>query len=86
MSSNLLRVFVRFALFFEPISPRFISFWLRRRLKDWKDKGLISDYKVTTERTGKFHYKILLDLELSEQQVEWVLDDTLLRIFGGFGR
>jgi hypothetical protein len=79
LSSNLLRLFARFALFFEPISPRFISFWLGRRLENWKNSGIIHDYKINTKRTGKFHYKIEVDLELSTQQAAWVLGDTLIR-------
>ncbi len=86
LSSNLLRLFARFALFFEPISPRFISFWLGRRLKNWKDRGIIDDYKVNTRRTGKFHYKIEVNLELSPQQAKWILRDTLIRTLRRFGR
>lgn len=86
LSSNLLRLFARFALFFEPISPRFISFWLGRRLENWKNSRLIGDYKVNTRRTGKFHYKIEVDLELSPQQADWILRDTLIRILRGFRR
>ena len=41
MSSNRLPLLIRFALLLEPISPSFVSFWLRRKLKSWKNKGLI---------------------------------------------
>jgi hypothetical protein len=67
-------------LFFEPISPRFVSFWLRRRLRKWKDRGLIDDFKVKTRRISKFHYKIEVDLDLRPQQANYVLSDLLIRI------
>jgi hypothetical protein len=86
LSSNLLRLFARFALFFEPISPRFVSFWLRRRLKKWKSRGLIDAYRVNTRRVGKFHYRIILDLELNRRQAERIKDELMRIIFGRFGR
>jgi hypothetical protein len=63
------------------MSPRFISFWVRRRLEDWKNRGLIDDYKVKTRRIGRFHYKIEVDLDLKQQQTTWILRDTLVRMF-----
>ena len=80
MSSTLIPLLARFALFFEPISPRFVSFWLRRRLRKWKNRGLIDDYKVKTRRISKFHYKIEVDLDLTSQQADYVLSDMLIRI------
>jgi hypothetical protein len=79
-ASNHLPLLARFALFFEPISPRFVSFWLRRRLKKWKNRGLIDDYKVKTRRIGKFHYKIEVDFDLSPEQTDYILSDMLIRI------
>jgi hypothetical protein len=58
-----------------------MSFWLRRRLKDWKNRGLIDDYKVKTRRIGRFHYKIEVDVDLKQQQTTWILRDTLVRMF-----
>ena len=80
MSSSLLHLFVRVAFFFEPVSPRFMSFWLRRRLRGWKDGGLIDDYRVKTKRIGKFHYKVEVDLDLTSKQADWMLRDALVRI------
>jgi hypothetical protein len=80
LSSILLPLLGRFALFLEPISPRFVSFWLGRRLKDWRSRGLIDDYKVKTRRIGRFHYRVEVDLDLSPQQANWMLKDTLIRM------
>jgi hypothetical protein len=67
-------------LLLEPISPRFVSFWLRRRLKNWKNKGLIDDYRVKMRRIGKFHYRIEVDVDLRSQQANQILGDTLVRM------
>jgi len=56
---------------------------LRRKLKEWKRKGVIDGYKVKTKRVGKFHYRIDVDLDFTPQQANWILRDTLIRIFKG---
>jgi len=86
LSSRLLSLFARFALLFEPISPPFISFWLQRRLRNWKSRGLVDDYRVSTTRSGKFHYKIEVDLDLNSRQAKWVLADILVRLLKRLGR
>jgi hypothetical protein len=73
MSSRLFSLLVRFGFVFEPISPRFISFFLGRKLKEWKNKRLIDDYKTKTRRIGKFHYKIDMDLDLTPEQAKSML-------------
>jgi hypothetical protein len=73
LSASLSSLFARFVLFFEPISPRFVSFLLRRKLEEWKGKGLIDAYKVKTKRVGKFHYRIDVDLDFTPQQANWIL-------------
>jgi hypothetical protein len=70
-------LFVRAAFFFEPLAPTAISFYLGRRLNELKEEGLISDYKSRTQRLGKFHYRIEVDLDVNEQQTQYVLDDLL---------
>ena len=65
-----LRRFVISALFaLEPISPRFISFFLGHRLNKWQKERLVDDYKVKTKRLGKFHYKIEIDLDFTQKQL-----------------
>jgi len=66
-------ILVRVAFIFEPLSPRFISFFLGRKLKEWKNKRLIDDYNTKTERIGKFHYKIDMDLDLTPEQAKSIL-------------
>ncbi len=42
-------------------------------------QGLISDYRASTKRLGKFHYKVELDLGLTGEQAFYVIDDLLPR-------
>jgi hypothetical protein len=42
---------------------------------------MIDDYNVKTRRIGKFHYKVEVDLDLRQQQADWMLRDTLVRMF-----
>jgi len=68
-----------FILLFEPISPRFVSFLVGRKLKEWKNKGLIDGYQTKTKRIGKFHYKIYIDLDLTPKQASRILRDTVIQ-------
>jgi hypothetical protein len=59
---------IEFILVFEPLAPQAISYYMRRRLSEWKQQGLISGYETRTRRLGKFHYKIEVDLDLTAKQ------------------
>ena len=58
---------------FEPLLPRYISTNVRKRLKDLKQRGVILDYKTKTRRLGKLHYKIAVDLDLTQEQMTLIL-------------
>ena len=77
VSQRLFGLLVRVAFVFEPLAPRAISYYLTRRLGELKKQGLILDYKTRTKRIGKFHYKIQIDLDLSQKQAKHFLDDLL---------
>jgi hypothetical protein len=77
---------VRAALFFEPLAPTAISFYMGRRLNELKEKGMISDYKTRTQRLGRFHYKIEVDLDVDSKQVLHILDDLLPNQLNGIRR
>ena len=68
---------VRVAFIFEPLAPRLIVYYLSQRLKEWKKQGLISEFETKTRRLGKFHYKIEVDLDVTQEQARHVLDDLL---------
>ena len=68
---------LRGAFFFEPLAPRAISYFLTRRLRELKKRGLISEFKTKIRRLGKFHYKIEVDLDLTAKQAHYVLGELL---------
>ena len=59
---------VRFSFRLEWFFPQFIKLFLNRKLKEYKEKGAITDYKVGAKRKGKHHYsfEINLFLEIGE--------------------
>jgi len=67
----------RVAFAFEPLAPTAISFFLGRKLNELKEEGLISDYKSRTQRLGKFHYRIEIDLDVSSSQALHILNDLM---------
>jgi len=71
--------FFRLALIFEPLAPTAISFYLSRKLGNYKQQGLIADYKVKTTRIQKFHYRIWLDLDVTAAQAHYALSHLLPR-------
>jgi hypothetical protein len=86
LSTSFSSLGAKFILLFEPISPRLVSFVLGRKLNEWKNKGLIRDYKTKIKRIGKFHYKIDVDVDLTQEQANKILKDTLFQIFKRIGR
>ena len=57
-SSVLIKIAFRFEIFY----PQAINFFLNRKLKEYKNKGTITDYKIKTKRKGKYHYFMEMDL------------------------
>ena len=57
------------------MAPRAISFFLTRKLNEFKEQGLISDFETKIRRLGKFHYRIEMDFDLTEKQANYVLDE-----------
>jgi hypothetical protein len=49
-------------LTFERLYPRYIKFFIKRVLKRYKKRGLISRYTVKSRRKGKYHYVFEIDL------------------------
>jgi hypothetical protein len=57
-------VFSKIAFRFEFFFPQFIGYFISQKLKDYKQKGWIEDYKVKSKRKGKYHYLFDVDLFL----------------------
>jgi len=86
MSSRFVTILIKLAFVFEPLTPRFVSFFLSRRLLGWKKKRLIYDYETRTERIGKFHYRIDMSLDLTPRQARGILRNLMLKILDGSRR
>jgi DNA-binding Lrp family transcriptional regulator len=59
----------------EPFMPRYITRNVKRRLKNLKERGVILDYKAKTRRLGKLHYKIAVDVDLTQQQAAVIMKE-----------
>jgi len=81
MSESLIDFFMRAFFVFEPLveplAPPFISFFLRRRMKEWREEGLFDDYEVKTKRMKRLHYKVDIDLDLTHGQFSNLFCKTL---------
>jgi hypothetical protein len=62
--NSVVHVFAKIAFRFEVVFPQFIGFFMGRKLKEYKNKGLLEDYRVKSKRRGKYHYFFDLDLFL----------------------
>jgi hypothetical protein len=62
--NSVVHVFAKIAFRFEVVFPQFIGFFMGRKLKEYKNKGLLEDYRVKSKRRGKYHYFFVLDLFL----------------------
>jgi len=62
---NVIAVFSKIAFRFEFFFPQFIGYFIGQKLKEYKQKGWIKDYKVKSKRKEKYHYFFDLDLFLN---------------------
>lgn len=80
MAANPMRWFapllIRLFSVVEPLTPRAVSYYIGRYLRNWKNNNLIFDYRIRTRRLGKFHYKIIVDLDLTPKQAGAILSQT----------
>ena len=49
-------VFGRLAFRFEFFFPQVIGLYMKRKLNEYKEKGILDDYQVKSGRRGKYHY------------------------------
>jgi hypothetical protein len=73
--SSAVHVFGRIAFRFEILFPQFAGFFFRRKLKEYKSKGLLEEYHVKSKRRGKYHYLFDMDLFLKIEkggEITWL--------------
>jgi hypothetical protein len=71
--SRVMRVLLKVAFAFEPLAPAAITVLMNQQLRRFREAGAIGDYKTRTRRLGKYHYRILLDLDLTGMQAVHLL-------------
>jgi hypothetical protein len=59
--SVLMKIAFRFEFFF----PQFIGFYVGRKLKKYKKKGLLEDYAIKSKQRGKYHCLFDMDFILA---------------------
>ena len=61
-------VFIKIAYRFEIFYPQAIKYFVNQKLKEYKNSGKLTDYKVKTKRMGKFHYFLEMDIFLENKK------------------
>jgi hypothetical protein len=86
LTESATRVLFRIVLIFEPLAPTAITIYLNRRLRRFKESGAINNYKTHTKRLGKFHYRIMMDLDVTGKQATHLVGNMFPDQFMRFRR
>ena len=84
--SSAIRVLMRVAFVFEPLAPTAITALMNQQLHRYKQAGIIGEYKAHTKRLGKYHYRIVMDLDLTGMQAVHLLSNLFPKQLSRFGR
>ncbi len=77
LKQRILNLFLKIAFVFEPLAPIPISYYINQKLKEIQKIGLISNFHKKIKRLGRFHYLIIIDLELNSNQTDYVIKRML---------
>jgi hypothetical protein len=80
------RVLMRVAFVFEPLAPTAITVLMNQQLHRFKKAGEIDNYKTHTKRLGKYHYRIVMDLDLTGSQAVHLLGNLFPKQLNLFRR
>lgn len=80
------RVLLRVVFVFEPLAPTAITLLMNQQLNRYKKIGAIGSYKTKTKRFGKYHYQIVLDLDLTGMQAFHLLGNLFPEQLRSFRR
>ncbi len=84
--SSAVRVLMRVAFVFEPLAPTAITALMNQQLHKYKQAGVIGEYKAHTKRLGKYHYRIVIDLDLTGMQAVHLLSNLFPKQLSRFRR
>jgi hypothetical protein len=80
------RVLMRVAFVFEPLAPTAITVLMNQQLHRFKEAAEIGNYKTRTKRLGKYHYRIVMDLDLTGMQAVHLLGNLFPKQLNRFRR
>jgi hypothetical protein len=80
------RVLMKVAFVFEPLAPTAITVLMNQQLHRFKEAGAIGNYKTHTKRLGKYHYRIVMDLDLTGMQALHLLGNLFPKQLSRFRR
>jgi hypothetical protein len=80
------RVLMRVAFVFEPLAPTAITVLINQQLHRFKEAGAIGDYKTRTKRLGKYHYRIVMNIDLTGMQAVHLLGNVFPKQISRFRR
>jgi hypothetical protein len=80
------RVLMRVAFVFEPLAPTAITVLINQQLHRFKEVGAIGYYKTRTKRLGKYHYRIVMNLDLTGIQAAHLLGNLFPKQLSQFRR
>ncbi|MCL5877228.1 MAG: hypothetical protein M1540_05395 [Candidatus Bathyarchaeota archaeon] len=84
--ASAVRVLLRVAFAFEPLAPTAITVLMNQQLHRYKEAGIVSSYKTHTKRLGKYHYRIVMDLDLTGMQAVHLLGNIFPEQLSRYGR
>jgi hypothetical protein len=73
--SSAASVLGRIAFRFEILFPQFAGFFINRKFKKYKNRGLLEEYRVQSQRRGKYQYLFDVDLFLKIEErgeISWL--------------
>jgi hypothetical protein len=73
VAQRLAQLLAQFFPLLEPLTPRYISFLIKRRLRRLKNNGLLLGYRTRTKRIGRLHYRLDVELDLTVEQASRLL-------------
>ncbi len=84
--NSAVRVLMKVAFVFEPLAPTAITALMNQQLHRYKETGAIGEYKTHTKRLGKYHYRIVINLDLTGMQAAHLLGNLFPKQLSRFRR
>lgn len=84
--SSAVRVLLKVAFAFEPLAPTAITVLMNQQLHRYKEAGIVCNYKTRTKRLGRYHYRVVMDLDLTGKQAVHLLGNIFPKQLSRYGR